>query len=384
MKLLKLFFFLTMLLTGSASVFAQALSSQTVSVTGHGTTEKDAIHDGLAMAVAQVRGMSIQSNEFLSIQDTIRNEQNTNITQYKSNVSTQTKGLVSSFNVNQSGKDANGLFQVALTVVVPVYKAGNQVNRLRLAVLPLKVSPALNGNAAAINAGHEWIAKLEDSLVQTRRFAMLDRAYTEQTRGELSQYLSGEFNPAEVARIGQKAGTDYIVTGEVIKYQVQDKSIRNPLTGERIARTSLDSEISLRVIDVATSQVKFAKTYGSSLQASVDIINAIYPLMAVAVSPVSITIGQGGDSIKVGQKFDVFAQGNELKDPYTGESLGKQEIQIGQVQVVSTQFKTSEAKILSGSEHIHTAFPSGLVLRQVQVEAKAAPVKKYKVSEDKW
>ena len=271
-----------------------------------------------------------------------------------------------------------------VTAVVPTYKASQQINRLRLAVLPLKIAPQLAGNSSAINAGHEWMAKLEDSLVQTRRFAMLDRSYAEQTRAELNQYLSGEFNPAEVARIGQKAGTDYIVTGEVMKYQVQDKSVRNPLTGERIARSSLDSEISLRVIDVATSQVKFAKTYGSPQQASVDIINAIYPLMAVAVSPMSITIGQGGDALKVGQKFDVFALGRELKDPYTGESLGKQEVLVGQVQIASTQFKTSEARILSGSEQINANFANGLVLRQVQVEQKPVQPKKKKVSEDKW
>jgi len=363
---------------------AQSLGSTTVTTTGHGATEKDAIHDALVMAVSQVRGLSIQSQEYLSIQDTIRNDSASNLTQYKNDISTQTKGLVSSYTVNQSSKNAQTGYQVTVTAVVPTYKASQQINRLRLAVLPLKIAPQLAGNSSAINAGHEWMAKLEDSLVQTRRFAMLDRSYAEQTRAELNQYLSGEFNPAEVARIGQKAGTDYIVTGEVMKYQVQDKSVRNPLTGERIARSSLDSEISLRVIDVATSQVKFAKTYGSPQQASVDIINAIYPLMAVAVSPMSITIGQGGDALKVGQKFDVFALGRELKDPYTGESLGKQEVLVGQVQIASTQFKTSEARILSGSEQINANFANGLVLRQVQVEQKPVQAKKTKVSEDKW
>lgn len=373
---------MTLLIVGTAS--AQSLGAVTVTTVGHGATEKDAIHDALASAVAQVRGLSIQSKEYVSIQDTIRNDSASNLTQYKNDISTQTKGLVSSYSVNQSTKNSQSGYQVSVTAVVPTYKASQQINRLRLAVLPLKVAPQLAGNSVAINGGHEWMSKLEDSLVQTRRFAMLDRSYSEQTRSELSQYLSGEFNPAEVARIGQKAGTDYIVTGEVMKYQSQDKSVRNPLTGERIARSSLDSEISLRVIDVATSQVKFAKTYGSPQQASVDIINAIYPLMAVAVSPMSITIGQGGDALKVGQKFDVFALGRELKDPYTGESLGKQELLVGQVQVVSTQFKTSEARILNGNDQVVTNFSSGLVLRPLQTEQKVVPAKRAKVSEEKW
>jgi len=386
MKTFKFFVgvFITSLLL-CATVSAQSLSSVTVTTVGHGSTEKEALYDALALAVAQVRGLSIQSSEFVSIQETIRDDNAKSLTQYKSNVNTHTKGLVSSYNINQNTKDSNGLFQLTVTSVVPVYRAGQQINRLRLAVLPLKVSLNLSRNSAAVDAGHEWMSKLEDSLVQTRRFAMLDRSYTEQTRNELSQYLSGEFNPAEVARIGQKAGTDYIVTGEVMKHNTVDKSVRNPLTGERIARSSIDSEISLRLIDVATSQVKFAKTYGSPLQASVDIINAIYPLMAVAVSPVGVTLGQGGDTLKVGQKYDVFALGNDLKDPYTGESLGKQEILVGQVQIVSTQFKTSEAKMLTGGEQIVANFPRGLVLRQAQGgQDKPAAPKKRRASESDW
>ena len=377
------------LAVATPSANAQSLGNSTVTTVGHGPSEKDAVHDALAQAVAQVRGLSISSHEYVSIQDTIKDDQSSNLTQYKSSVNTHTKGLVSSFSINQSERLGNGSYKVSVTAVVPFYKAGAQLKRLRMAVLPLKIGPATGGSAAATNAGHEWSARLEDSLVQTRRFAMLDRSYMEQSRNELAQYLSGEFNPAEAARIGQRAGTDYIVTGEVVKYQVIDKSVQNPLNGDRIPRSQLNALVSLRLIDVATGQVKFAKTYALGESAAVDIVNAIYPLMVVALSEEGVTVGQGGDSIRVGQQYQVLALGRELRDPYTGESLGQQEMPVGKVQIVSTQFKTSEARILSGAEKIRSSYGNGLVLRPLAGggEAATAPRRARKAPsamEEKW
>jgi hypothetical protein len=222
----------------------------------------------------------------------------------------------------------------------------------------------------------------EEGLVQSRRFAMLDRSFTDATNNELSQYTNGKFSNSELARLGQKAGTDYLVTGELRTYSINDQSVLNPLTGQKIPRSSTASEISLRIIDVATSQVKFAKSYGDSKTAVMDVINAIYPMAIVSVSDVGVVIGAGGDQIKVGDRFKVISLGQELKDPYTNESLGRQETAIGEIEITTVESKMSQAKIISGNNLITQKFSSGLIVRSMPKPATAPAVAKPKKKND--
>jgi hypothetical protein len=222
----------------------------------------------------------------------------------------------------------------------------------------------------------------EEGLVQSRRFAMLDRSFTDATNNELSQYTNGQFSNSELARLGQKAGTDYLVTGELRTYSINDQSVLNPLTGQKIPRSSTATEISLRIIDVATSQVKFAKSYGDSKTAVMDVINAIYPMAIVSVSDAGVIIGAGGDQIKAGDKFRVISLGQELKDPYTNESLGRQETAIGEIEITTVESRMSQAKIISGNNLIIQKFSSGLIVRSIPKPAAAPAVAKPKKKND--
>jgi hypothetical protein len=242
------------------------------------------------------------------------------------------------------------------------------------------LSDSIKDRASASQFAHNWMSATEEGLVQSRRFAMLDRSFTEATNNELSQYTNGQFSNAELARLGQKAGTDYLVTGELRTYAINDKSFVNPLTGDKVPRSSTSTEISLRIIDVATSQVKFAKSYGDSKAAIIDVINAIYPMAIVSVSDGAVVIGAGGDQIKVGDKFRVISLGQELKDPYTNESLGRQETAVGEIEITDVESKMSQARITSGNDLVNQRFPSGLIVRSMPkpVASNAAPRPKKK------
>ena len=77
----------------------------------------------------------------------------------------------------------------------------------------------------------------------------------------------------------------------------------------------------------------------------------------------NVVIGSGGDELKIGSRYRVMALGGELKDPYTGESLGKQEVFVGEIEITDVQFKTSQAKIVKGQDKIIESFPNGLIIR---------------------
>jgi len=139
---------------------AQGVQQKTVITTGIGKTEKDAIQDALVAAVSQVRGQAIKSNEVLSTQYKASNNTDNSTVDLKTNIKTLTKGVVNSFDILESQKTKEGLYQVKIQAAIPFYEAGEQIHRLRLAVIPIKVSNKVNNKQAADKYGEDWINRL--------------------------------------------------------------------------------------------------------------------------------------------------------------------------------------------------------------------------------
>lgn len=355
-----IFIFFALFFNVFVSEVYAGVKQKEVIVTGSGVTEPDALNDALIHAVSQVSGLAINSAQVLDIKKKIEDGKKSSSRDIQKNIQTYTKGIISSYDILSSDKTNEGLINLKIKAVVPVYDPGNQISRLRLAIVPFRISEKITNKIASQDYSSSWNNDIEEGLVQSRRFAMVDRTYSKETNQELTQYMDQGFNISELARLGQKIGTDYLVVGEVKKYNVIDKSVSNPLDDTKISRSSINTEISLRVIDVATSQIKFAKSYTSSKNAVSDIINAIYPIFILSVQDNFVTIGS---SLKLGERFRVMGLGGELKDPYTGESLGKQESYIGEIEITDVQFKTSQAKIVKGQDKIVKSFPNGLIIR---------------------
>ena len=73
-----------------------------------------------------------------------------------------------------------------------------------------------------------------------------------------------------------------------------------------------------------------------------------------------INRGEGG-GVAVGDTFNVFALGEELIDPDTKESLGREEVKVGRVKITQVNPKTSTAEILDD-----TGIDKGAILRKPQ------------------
>lgn len=77
------------------------------------------------------------------------------------------------------------------------------------------------------------------------------------------------------------------------------------------------------------------------------VADVIYPARVVAKTDKTVTISRGeGSGIAVGQMWEVFALGEEMKDPDTGASLGREELSVGKVRVTRVTAKTSQATVL--------------------------------------
>ena len=92
------------------------------------------------------------------------------------------------------------------------------------------------------------------------------------------------------------------------------------------------------------------------------VANVIFPAKIIAKRDKEVTINRGeGGGVAVGDTFNVFALGEELIDPDTKESLGREEVKVGKVKITQVNPKTSVADILDD-----TGVDKGAVLRKAQ------------------
>ena len=135
------------------------------------------------------------------------------------------------------------------------------------------------------------------------------------------------------------------------------------LTGERVTSASFRAELDYQVLEIATRRVKWAGSirtgsssgFGAILNSMVtrmgqEITQTIYPMRLIrADDPNELVVNQGGVTVEAGQRFRIFALGAELTDPYTRESLGRTEKEVGVVQIQRVDPRVSYARLVSGA-----------------------------------
>ena len=372
---LRRFALLVAALLTAAQSFA-ALDSVTVRAEGSGPNREGALNAALVEAVSQVNGAAVAANLRTSMEEQVKEgpEGSSYALEERTgkDISTATQGVVQSWSIVQVGEDAEfpGLWRATVDVVVAQYKASKQLDRLRMAVVDFRLGSQGSRDDLALFS-RAFTRELEAFLTQTRRFAMLDRSFLAEQQQELAGIASGASPTQELARLGQRAGTDYLIVGEVTEAGTTSESRTLKTTGRTVTLNRAKGRLDYRIIDVASSQVKFASAAEGEVESSAlgdaaraaarsagsKILNAIFPTRVVALSPGQVTLSQGGDTLAVGDEFTLLLLGERLRDPYTKESLGRQESPVGTVRVSSVQAKMATAEILTLEDRVPTEGP---------------------------
>ena len=192
------------------SFFVQAkIETVTVNASGTGTTEALAIESALVQAVSKVNGAEIAASTKTSISEVSSTSKGTELNEeYQNKVSTKTKGLIKSWNVNSLNKQEDGIFLAKLTVSVSKFKTSKQASRLRMAIVPFRIADTIKETKNVKKFENAFSTQLENYLTQTRRFAMLDRKNMEEQSRELNFIAQGEKTGVvteELAKIGRPA-----------------------------------------------------------------------------------------------------------------------------------------------------------------------------------
>ncbi len=332
-----------------------------VETEGIGISKKSAIDSALVDAVSQVNGAEIASDTRRQLLEVATDEELKSNETLNQEVISKTSGIIKSWKIlSESIEGENHL--VKLSVKISKLKKSAQSDRIRFAVVPFRATDSLKISSTVSKFEESITSQLENFLTQTRRFALIDRSFlTEQTK-ELNLIASGNsasMSQEEIFRLGNRLGTDYLIVGRIEKAS-SILSQKKSKVSDTIKKNLVSSaKVTIRIIDVATSQIKFADTYEKNINSSIErlaeelafeigeiVLTSIYPIRILNASSSQVVLGQGGKTLNKGDIFKVYQLGKELIDPYTKESLGREEIEVAVIQINNVKPKTSDAKIL--------------------------------------
>lgn len=240
--------------------------------------------------------------------------------------------------------------------------------------------------------------KFITALVTTRKFDVVERQRVDTIISEMQMSESGLMDPARAARAGKMIGADYFLMGELSVFTVNVTWRRIPNTTKLSRTITAQIIVDMRIVDTRTSRIVSADKGESRHEArsmhdtqvetvfppdmidalqrdlcdmlTLKTIDGVYPVRVIGVSGgvVSLNRGQGG-GLEVGQVLEVFAEGEEMIDPDTGESLGSEEVKLGSIRVTEVLARFSKAVPMDGNAVV----PNGAICRKVAAPAPAGP-----------
>lgn len=222
-------------------------------------------------------------------------------------------------------------------------------------------------------------SQLIDRINATRKFQVVSRSDLREVLAEQEYTNSGNVDPHDTSAAQQhkSSGAKYILVTTVDDFQDHTETATFQGTGKsatkRIIRLSCIGKIydstTGKLLESANFQISNKdisenKAYtvrdsmlSDELLVSIaremsekianHVTDIIFPPKVVSKRDKQITINRGdGTGIAVGQIWNVFAVGEELIDPDTKESLGREEVLIGKAKITGVLPKTSTAEIL--------------------------------------
>ncbi|SIT72420.1 Curli production assembly/transport component CsgG [Ectothiorhodosinus mongolicus] len=347
------------------SATASGLTEITVTGEGTGPTEEIATRNALANAVSQT-GLSISIDSVLDTTvarsassggaETMSAQQRRSET-----TSLQAEGEIKSWRKISSRRIEGSLYSVQVSAVLHHFEQGPSAQRMRIALLPVEA----RGSGISANHLRELEAEIQKHLVQSRRFAVLTRSDINRVLSEQNFIANQNVSRGERARLGNLLGADVLLLVNVSEAYYSERTETVAVTGQIRVIKNGAVRINVNIIDAATGQIRFSNSYATELgrpassmggmlstvatNSIADVVQRIYPLRIIQITDGgNVFLNAGGSMLRPGMTFTVYSEGEALVDPYTGESLGGAEQEIGVIEVTRVESRFSVAKIRSG------------------------------------
>lgn len=261
---------------------------------------------------------------------------------------------------------SSGLAQETPAPAAPGLKA--------IAITKVKATPAILANAAGVERRNSidrmsqaLDGQLMSAIQQTRKFTVLARsdadALIEENAASGKSFDFGASDYALVVTIDDFqdfiqtatfAALGKTATKRVIRFsavaKLYDTKTSKLVETANFQEQNLDTEELLANSASAGGELSdsllVALTRRMSEKIAERVADVAFPARILAKTGKVVTINRGdGTGIAAGQLWEVFALGEELIDPDTGVSLGREELSVGKIRIQRVTAKTAQGEI---------------------------------------
>ena len=290
------------------------------------------------------------------------------------------------------------LSAVLLPILAPAQDASGKST---LAISSIKPTPSLEASVKPdkkLEMGRileSLDSQLIDRVNATRKFEVVGRSDLSDIVKEQDLGASGNVDAKTAAKAGKLTGAKYLLVSTVDDFQDYVETATFEGTGRSSTKRVFRFSVIGKIYDSSTGKLLESANLQTGNDAFKDIsenrsysvkdgnlsdemmvavardlaqkianrlVDVIYPAKILIKRDKEVTINRGeGGGVAVGDTFNVFALGEELIDPDTKESLGREEAKVGKVKITQVNPKTSLADILDD-----TGIDKGAVLRRPQ------------------
>jgi hypothetical protein len=251
----------------------------------------------------------------------------------------------------------------------------------RLAILPPEL---VNDKISQTEIHSEFSSILHTEIIGkiagSGQFDLISRKRVQDLVSEQEFSKSGFVSKKDAPKLGRLLGASHICFIEITKLDQNNIESNFPGTTETLIKEKVAASCSLTIAETETGKISYARVHSEMMEkligrknqglniesknkglqllevakrmggeVSISILRSLKPPRVIALKGNSIIINQGTNcAVEKGDSFIVVRQGKEIKDPDSGESLGKIEETVGKILVENVSNRSALAKILSG------------------------------------
>ncbi|HTK34938.1 MAG TPA: CsgG/HfaB family protein [Caulobacteraceae bacterium] len=223
---------------------------------------------------------------------------------------------------------------------------------------------------------------IETAVESTSKFRVIEREHLATLVGEQARAKAGLVTSNTPGKVGGFEGADYLIYGTITTLSVTGKADfgssllagmlagqnrQAPTCGNLYATLGVD----IKITDASTGEVRYvtrinetqksATTCGG--QAQIDkavlmrsaadkvataLVTTIYPIQIAAVQGDGVLVlNYGEGAVQPGAIFGVYAKGDVIRDPASGEVIASNETKLGFIKVTEVTGRVSRAATIS-------------------------------------
>jgi hypothetical protein len=335
------------------------VESVPVRADGRGSFPGEAVNEAIKAAILQVNGTTVDlSSEQFRASVAVAIGRDPIALQsggFAQRVSEHSRGAVTHFKIVSLVKsEAEGQYVATIEANIARFQAPEDSQKLKVVIAPLHTRtsayPIGSDFVSALQVAEQLRQQMIQQLTQTGRFVVLDREFAPEIAGELALIASGQAPVDEFAKVGQTLSADLVWVGQIDSLGYPRHAQKLMTSDRPLVSYQGGATVSGRLINVATRQVLSSDSVTTTapgiaptifepsvntqeilshleLGVTTRIVSAMvmrmFPVTVVSRQGESVVLSQGGGVVRERASYQVVLMGDEVKDPQTGQDLGR-------------------------------------------------------------